>query len=178
MLADVRYSICLVLCNALLRLPGHQFRVAVLRRLVLAEVGERCAIQRGVRITTRGGLRIGDGTIIGRKTVLEASGGLTIGRSVNISAEAILFSGDHDPQSPTFTARMRPTVVGDRAWVAARAIVMPGTEIGEGVIVAAGAVALGRIPARTIVAGNPAVPIGERDPAAQSVLPSYRRFLF
>jgi acetyltransferase-like isoleucine patch superfamily enzyme len=43
--------------------------------------------------------------------------------------------------------------------------------------VAAGAVARGRIPARTIVAGNPALPIALRDPAAQETLERYRRFL-
>jgi maltose O-acetyltransferase len=141
-------------------------------------VGERCAVQRGVRITTPGGLRIGDDTIVGRQTLLESSGGLTIGRHVNISPQAVLLSGDHDPHSPTFVARRRPVVIGDAAWIAYRAIVLPGTELGEGTIVAAGAVVRGRIPARTIVAGNPAVPIGKRDPAAQASLPPYRRFLF
>ncbi|MDQ6805340.1 MAG: acyltransferase [Actinomycetota bacterium] len=177
MLADHLFSAYVVGCNALLRLPGHRFRVAVLRRLVGAHVGERCAVERGVQITTRGGLEIGDETNVNRAAVLDGRGGLTIGSRVNISPEALLLTADHDPQSPTFAGRVRPVVVGDGAWIAQRATVLPGTELGDGVVVAAGAVARGRIAPRTIVAGNPAAAIGERDSAAQSTLDPYRRFM-
>ncbi len=177
MLADGLFSAYLALCNALLRLPGHELRLLVLRRLVRAQMGERCAVERGVRIMTRGGLRIGDATNVNRGVLLDARGGLSIGRRVNISPEATLLSAEHDPQSPTFAGRIRPVVVEDGVWIAHRAIVLPGTHLGAGVVVAAGAVVRGSIPAHTIVAGNPAVPIGRRDPAAQGGLERYRRFL-
>jgi maltose O-acetyltransferase len=177
MLADGLYSAYLVLCNALLRLPGHRLRIGVLRGLVRADVGERCAVERGVRIMARGGLRIGAGTNINGRVLLDARGGLTIGARVNIAPEAALLSADHDPQSPTFAGRARPVVVGEGVWIAYRAILLPGTEVGNGAVVAAGAVARGHVPARTIVAGNPAVAIGERDPVAQATLERYRRFL-
>lgn len=177
MLADGLFSAYLVVCNALLRLPGHRLRIVVLRRLVRARVGEGCAVERGVRITTRGGLRIGDDTNVNREVLLDARGGLTIGRRVNISPQVALLTGEHDPQSPNFAGRGRAVVVGDAVWIAQRAMVLPGTELGEGVVVAAGAVARGRVAARTILAGNPAAPIGERDRAAQNALGPYRRFM-
>lgn len=177
MLADGLFAAYLAACNALLRLPGHRLRVEVLRRIVRAEVGEGCAIERGVRIMTRGGLRIGAGTNVNRDVLLDARGGLTIGRRVNISPEAVLLSAEHDPQSPSFAGRSRPVVVGDGVWIAHRAIVLPGSDLGHGVVVAAGAVARGHVAPHTIVAGNPARPIGDRDPAAQSALTSFRRFM-
>lgn len=177
MLADGLYAAYLAACNALLRLPGHHFRIAVLRLLVRAHVGDRCAIERGVRIMTRGGLRIGDKTNINAGALLDARGGLTIGRRVNISPEVALLSAEHDPQSPSFAGRTRSVVVGDGVWIAHRAIVLPGADLGDGVVVAAGAVVRGRIPSHTIVAGNPAVTIGERDSSAQSTLERYRRFM-
>jgi maltose O-acetyltransferase len=177
MLVDGLFASYLVVCNALLQLPGHRFRIAVLRGLVRASVGDGCAIERGVRVMTRGGLRIGDGTNVNRDVLLDARGGLTIGRRVNISPEVALLSAEHDPQSSTFAGRVGPIVIGDAVWIAQRAMVLPGTELGEGAVVAAGAVARGRIPARTIVAGNPALPIALRDPAAQETLERYRRFL-
>lgn len=177
MLADGLYASYLALCNALLRLPGHGLRIAVLRRLVRAEVGDGCAIERGVRIMARGGLSIGAGTNINGRVLLDARGGLTIGPRVNIAPEAALLSADHDPQSPTFAGRARAVVVGEGVWIAYRAIVLPGAELGDGVVVAAGGVARGSIPARTIVGGNPAVPIGHRHPLAQGTLERYRRFL-
>ncbi len=177
MLADGLYSAYVVLCNALLRLPGHRFRIEVLRRLVRANVGARCVVGRGVQITSKGGLQIGDDTNVTSQALLDGRGGLTIGRRVVVSPQAVLLSADHDPQSPTFAGRNRPVAVGDGVWIAQRAIVLPGAELGDGVVVAAGAVARGRIPAGTIVAGNPAVPIGARGPGAQRSVERYRRFL-
>jgi len=47
------------------------------------------------------------------------------------------------------------------AWIAAHAVILPGVTIGEGAIVAAGAVVSRDVPAYTIVAGNPARPVQE-----------------
>ena len=48
------------------------------------------------------------------------------------------------------------TVVGNDVWFGYRALVMPGVRIGDGAIVAAGAVVAKDVPAYSIVAGNPA----------------------
>ncbi len=175
--SDRAYAAYLALCNALLRVPGHRLRITVLRRLVRAEVGVGCAIERGVQITTKGGLRIGDGTNVNSRGLLDGRGGLTIGRRVNISPEVAVLTAEHDPQSPAFDGRVRPVVIGDGAWLAYRAVVLPGAVVGEGAIVAAGAVVRSEVPPRTIVAGNPAAAIATRDPGAQAELEPYRRFL-
>ncbi len=167
----------LVALNAALRWPGHAFRLGLLRRVGRVSVGERSSVERSVRLTTKGGVRIGDATNINRDVLLDGRGGLTIGDRVNISSGVQLFSAEHDPGSPTFEGRERAVVVGDRAWLASRAILLPGTQIGEGAIVGAGAVVRGHVEPFTIVAGNPAVVIGHRSPDAQTELARYRRFL-
>lgn len=177
MLADGAFSAYVVVCNALLRLPGHRFRIAVLRWIVRAEIGNGCAIERCVRITTKGGLRIGDDTNVNRGCLLDGRGGLQIGRRVNISPQALLVTAEHDPDSPRFEGRLRSVVVGDNAWLAIRAVILPGARIGDGAVVAAGAVVRGKIEPLTIVAGNPAVAVGTRSPNAQRELPRYRRFM-
>lgn len=48
------------------------------------------------------------------------------------------------------------TVVGNDVWLGYQALVMPGVRIGNGAIVAAGAVVTGDVPAYAIVGGNPA----------------------
>jgi acetyltransferase-like isoleucine patch superfamily enzyme len=53
------------------------------------------------------------------------------------------------------------TRVGKRCFVGVRSIVMPGVQIGEECVVAAGAVVTRDVPARCIVAGNPARVIRE-----------------
>ncbi|MFE5097895.1 CatB-related O-acetyltransferase [Streptomyces sp. NPDC056638] len=54
------------------------------------------------------------------------------------------------------------TVVGNDVWFGYRATVMPGVRIGDGAIIAAGAVVTADVPPYTIVGGNPAKPIRQR----------------
>lgn len=52
--------------------------------------------------------------------------------------------------------RGRDTIVGHDCWLGREAMLLPGAELGHGVIVAAGAVVQGRVPDYAIVRGNPA----------------------
>lgn len=49
-----------------------------------------------------------------------------------------------------------PTVVKKRASIGSGAVILAGVTIGEGALIGAGAVVTADVPARTIVAGNPA----------------------
>ncbi len=99
-----------------------------------------------------------------------------VGDLLNISPHAMVLTGDHDVRSPSFQWRPRPVVIGSRSWIATRAMVLPGSTVGEGAVVAAGAVVAGAVPAFTVVAGLPARPLYDRPPEAQSSLPAYRRW--
>ena len=54
------------------------------------------------------------------------------------------------------------TVVGHDVWFGCQATIMPGVRIGNGAIIAAGAVVTSDVPPYTIVAGNPARQIRQR----------------
>ncbi|CAL9595871.1 CatB-related O-acetyltransferase [Streptomyces sp. enrichment culture] len=54
------------------------------------------------------------------------------------------------------------TVVGNDVWFGYGATVMPGVRIGDGAIIAAGAVVTADVPPYTVVGGNPARPIRQR----------------
>ncbi|MEV4813897.1 CatB-related O-acetyltransferase [Micromonospora avicenniae] len=54
------------------------------------------------------------------------------------------------------------TIVGNDVWFGYQATVMPGVRIGDGAIIAAGAVVTADVPPYTIVGGNPAKPIRRR----------------
>ncbi|WP_136441132.1 CatB-related O-acetyltransferase [Pacificoceanicola onchidii] len=58
----------------------------------------------------------------------------------------------------------RDTVIGNDVWLGYGALVLPGAQIGNGVIVGAGAVVRGKIPDYAVVAGNPAQVIRQRYP--------------
>ncbi len=56
-----------------------------------------------------------------------------------------------------------PVVIGDRVWVGTRAVVLKGVTIGDGAVVAAGAVVSKDVPAGAVVAGIPARQVGTAD---------------
>jgi acetyltransferase-like isoleucine patch superfamily enzyme len=51
---------------------------------------------------------------------------------------------------------VKPITVGGGAWVGARAVLMPGVELGECSVAAGGSVVVRSVPAYEIHAGNPA----------------------
>lgn len=104
---------------------------------------------------------------------------LHIGDYVCIGAEAIiLMGGNHTHRTDWFSLYPFPesmpasyigkgdTTLGNGAWIGMRAMIMPGVTIGEGAVVASGAIVTKDVAPYTIVAGNPAVPIRQRFPAA------------
>ncbi|MEL7174727.1 MAG: CatB-related O-acetyltransferase, partial [Pseudomonadota bacterium] len=58
--------------------------------------------------------------------------------------------------------RGRDTVVGHDCWIGREAMLMPGAELGCGVIVAARAVVRGKVPDYAVISGNPATVIRMR----------------
>jgi virginiamycin A acetyltransferase len=56
------------------------------------------------------------------------------------------------------------TVIGNDVWLGYQALIMPGVKIGDGAIVATGAVVTSDVPPYTIVGGNPARPLRRRFP--------------
>ena len=169
-------DVFLVVVNALLRLPGHAFRIWVLRRLCSWSVGAGTVVERGTSVTARGGVTIGERCVVNRGVTLDGRGDLVIGDLVNISSEVLLLTADHDADSPAFQWRRRPVAIGSRSWIATRALVLPGSSVGEGAVVCAGAVVAGDVPPFTVVGGVTARHLRDRPHDAQRSLPTYRRW--
>jgi acetyltransferase-like isoleucine patch superfamily enzyme len=54
-----------------------------------------------------------------------------------------------------------PVEIGNNVWVGTGATVLPGVRVEDGAVVGAGSVVTHQVPARTVVAGNPAKVIGK-----------------
>ena len=67
-------------------------------------------------------------------------------------------------------------MIGDRVWIAYGVLVLPNLTIGEGAVVAAGAVVTKPVEPYAIVAGNPAKVVGER-PKSLTYSLNYSPFL-
>lgn len=92
-----------------------------------------------------------------RRLSLPGPGGITIGNGVLIGHNVVLATLNHDP-APARRAWLHPApiVIGDRVWIGSNATVLPGVTIGDGAIVAAGAVVTKDVAPNTVVAGVPA----------------------
>jgi acetyltransferase-like isoleucine patch superfamily enzyme len=143
------------------RIPVYSIRRAYLSAVLNIRIGKRVAIHMGCFVTGRN-ISIGDHTVINRRCHLDGRAGLAIGSNVSVSPECYLVSLGHDPHSPGFAAKAGPVSIGDRAWLGARAMILPGVSLGEGCVVGAGSVVTKPAEPFAIVAGNPARKIGER----------------
>lgn len=92
---------------------------------------------------------------------------ISIGDQTTVSRDAFLCCAGHDVTSQIMELTYAPITVGANAWIAARAIVMPGRTVGDGAVVAAGAVVTKDVPPWTVVAGNPAKVVKRRVLAAR-----------
>lgn len=107
-------------------------------------------------------VEIGELSSIGNGAWIYALDKIAIGKNVCIGEDVRLLTGTHDISSPYFDLMTKPIAIKDNAWVATGAIVLPGVTIGEGVIVAAGAVVTKDVEPWTVVGGNPAKFIKKR----------------
>lgn len=158
-----RFGLLLYLTNRwVAALPFHRLRLAWYRSTLRVRIGLGASIHGGAYFTTRGGVEIGAGSTFAQRAWLDGRGGLFIGEHVVTGPEVMLLTADHDPQCPQFSGRLRSIHIGNRVWLGSRAMVLPGVSIGEGAVVAAGAVVTRDVPPYAIVGGVPAKVIGER----------------
>jgi maltose O-acetyltransferase len=125
-------------------------------------VAATAVIYGGAEIRSPRRIAIGEHTIVGHRAILDGRYGLEIGRNVNLSTGVWIWTAQHDPQSPDFDSKGAPVIIEDYAWVSSRCVILPGTRVGEGAVVAAGAVVTEDVPPYTIVGGVPASVIGRR----------------
>ncbi|MGW7515293.1 DapH/DapD/GlmU-related protein [Streptomyces sp. NPDC054796] len=99
------------------------------------DFGEHVFVNQGCTFMDQGGIRLGDGVLIGPKTSL-------------ISSDHPLMASE---RSEFIT--LAPITVGAGAWLGAAVTVLPGVTIGRGAVVGAGAVVTKDVPPDTLVTG-------------------------
>ncbi|OQA94028.1 MAG: Galactoside O-acetyltransferase [Chloroflexi bacterium ADurb.Bin222] len=107
------------------------------------------------------GIKIGRNSLIGEYTVIRGQGGVTLGDRVYTSPMTQLIAVNHNFDDPTrpfveqgITAQ--GIVVEDDVWIGSSAIITDGVRVGQGAVVAAGAVVTKDVAPHTVVGGVPA----------------------
>lgn len=100
-------------------------------------IGKQVFINMGCKFQDQGGIYIGDGALIGHNVVLATL---------------------NHAKSPKDRGTMIPAPIhiGKHVWIGSNSTILPGVTIGDGAIVAAGAVVSKDVPENAIVGGVPA----------------------
>lgn len=151
-----------VASSIIARIPSRVLRHVMYRRFLGLDLASTAKIHKGLEILAAKNVHVGPGTIIGQDALLDGRRGIYFGANVNLGGEVAIFTLQHDIRSPTFAAIGGSVTIGDRAWLSFRTTILPGITIGEGAVVAAGAVVTRDVPPYTMVAGIPAKMIADR----------------
>ena len=116
--------------------------------------GTDIRIFKGAELTIGSGYLNADDQIICEEKI-------TIGENVAIAREVIIRDTDSHEILDGQHTKTKPVTIGNHVWIGTRAIIMKGVTIGDGAIIAAGAIVTKDVPANTIVAGVPAKVIRE-----------------
>lgn len=156
----------------------------ILRKLKSA-VLKTMAIRQNVNTGLR--LHVGPGSVLWAPTALKIGSDVYIGKNVTIEVDGEIGDGvlianlvgivgrrDHDQSDIGKSIRRsrwvadfpddlsKKTIIGSDVWIGYGAVVLSGVRVGDSAIVAAGSVVTTDVRPNTIVAGNPARPVGTR----------------
>jgi putative colanic acid biosynthesis acetyltransferase WcaF len=116
----------------------NRVRITVLR-LYGAKIGYGVSIRHEVKIHWPWKLVVGNQSWIGEGVWILNLENVTIGVNTCISQGVMLCTGSHDRRSPSFEFDNGPITVGNSVWIAARATILRGVNVGDGVTVGAAA---------------------------------------
>lgn len=120
--------------------------------------------QRSVIMTRRSGaeIEIGDGVGMSGVTIY-ARQKITVGAHTMIGANVKIMDNDFHPldaqkrrENDEESIGTKPVVIGEDCFIGCNALILKGTQLGDGCVVGAGAVVCGKFPPKSVIAGNPA----------------------
>lgn len=100
-------------------------------------VGKNVFINACCKFQDQGGITIGDDCLFGHNVTIA-----TLNHELNPDKRASIIPN--------------PVKIGKKVWIGSDSTILPGVEIGDGAIIAAGSVVIKSVPKNTIAAGNPA----------------------
>lgn len=100
-------------------------------------IGKDVFINSGCHFQDQGGIKIGDGALIGHNVVLAT------------------INHDLDPEENRKN-HYAPITIGSHVWIGSNSTILPGVTLGDWSVVAAGAVVTRDVPPRTVAGGVPA----------------------
>ena len=160
-----------------LRIQGMKMGQGTIPRIRInwphqVQLGDGCHLEHDIYFKYDGIWSPGPSIVIGNRVFIGANVEFNISQGIQIGDDSLIASGckfvDHNHGMETSTTMNRQNLseaaihIGSDVWLGYSVIVLKGSQIGEGAVVAAGAVVNQDIPPFEIWGGIPARKIGER----------------
>jgi acetyltransferase-like isoleucine patch superfamily enzyme len=139
------------------KIPFYFIRDFFYKFIFKLNMAERVTIQSNVRILMPSNIFIGKDSIVNNRVLLDGRGErLFIGSGVDIATEVNIWTTQHIPGDKEHCVISKSVIIEDNVWLCNRVIILPGSIVREGVVVAAGAVVTGELESGYIYGGIPA----------------------
>ena len=126
-------------------------------------LGNNMVLKEGAKLcpcNTNATIRIGDNTTVGYHTFMFASEKIEIGRDCLIAPFVYLVDSDHQIEKSQLINQQKnitaPIVIGNDVWIGTGAKILKGVTVGDGAVIAAGALVKDDVAPYSIVGGIPA----------------------
>ena len=132
-----------------------------IRRFLLNVLGcEMGGVIHGHTILLSTKLKMGTHSYINRNCLIDnAEETISIGNKVSIACRVAIHTTNHDYSNSERRGGMmrpKPVTIKDGCWIGSNVIILPGTIINEGCVIAAGSVVKGNLESNSLYSGNPA----------------------
>jgi acetyltransferase-like isoleucine patch superfamily enzyme len=112
-------------------------------------------------------LRIDERVYIGRDVYLGVYLPISIGKDTIVGAYTYIISANHESRELNIPIRDQgytgaPITIGENVWIGCHVVLLPGVSIGDGAVIAAGAVVNKNVGPYEVWGGVPAQKIGDR----------------
>jgi len=125
-------------------------------RLFGAKIEGRPFVHQRARIQIPWHIALEDRACVGDRANLYSLGQITLQQGSIVAQEAYLCTGDHDLSQPTKPLVTAPIVIGEDAFIGARAFILKGVVVAARAVVGAGSIVSRDVPEDSRVGGNPA----------------------
>ena len=114
-----------------------------------------CCAGSRVSVNKNAILKIGTG-IMNYESVITCFNSITIGNDVYIGERTSIRDSNNHKMNYDGYVETAPIIIGNHVWIGMNVIILPGVTIGDGAVVAAGAVVTRDVPPKSLVGGVPA----------------------
>ena len=136
-----------------------------------SRIDGKCSIMFAWSVDGRPAFEVGDRTHIGHDCHFTISRLVRIGDDCMFASGVRVMDSSAHPVDPDRRLRgekvapseIRPVIIGNNVWIGSDVTILPGVEIGDGSVIAAGAVLTRSIPPRSVAAGVPAKVVRSAD---------------